>query len=237
MDEKAKAQWELIFAWCGPVFVTTFVFFWGVVAVNIPPAGPSLTASQIAAHYAEHSGMIRTGFILSVIFVSLYLPWTTLLTMQLARREGAYPILSWLQFAGGVLTMMVVSLSGFFWIVAAFRPERSPEITQMLHDAGWLVIDQLYICTTLQMCAAAIVRFHDRSNDPLFPVWAGWLAVWASFTFFPASLTGVLKTGPFAWNGSMSFYVAYAAWLTWFLTFSYYMIADARRRRRRLDHG
>lgn len=229
MEQAVKARWEQIFAWCGPIFIVSFVFFWGWVGHNIPPPGPAMNAAEIAAHYAENSVSIRIGFIMSVICVGFYLPWSVLLTVQLARREGSFPILSILQLVGGALTMFVVSLSGYFWIIAAFRPDRDPEITQMLHDAGWLSVDQLYICTTLQMCAAAIVRFCDKSGDPLFPRWAGWLAVWASFTFFPASLTAFLKTGPFAWDGILSFYLPYPAWLVWFAIFSWYMIKDANK--------
>ena len=44
---------------------------------------------------------------------------------------------------------MVVSMSARFWIAAAFRPKRNPQITQMLHDTNWLTINQLYFCTTL----------------------------------------------------------------------------------------
>lgn len=229
MDPRSKALMEQLCAWCGPAFVVSFVFFWGWVGMNIPPLSPASTAAEVARHYAEHSGRIRVGFVMSVICVGLYLPWTALLTIQLARREGRYPVLAILQLIGGALTMMVVSMSGYFWIIAAFRADRSPEITQMLNDAGWLSVDQLYICTTLQMGAAALVRFFDRGAEPLFPKWAGWLAVWGGFSFFPASLTAFLTTGPFAWNGLLSFYVPYPAWLVWFLVFSWYMIRDASR--------
>jgi hypothetical protein len=61
---------------------------------------------------------------------------------------------------------MVVSMSATFWIVAAFRRERDPQLTQMLHDLGWLTIDQLYACTTFQMVAAAIGR-HLPERRPL----------------------------------------------------------------------
>jgi hypothetical protein len=43
-------------------------------------------------------------------------------------------------------------------------------------------------------------------------------------------MTGVLKTGPFAWNGLLSYYVPYFCWLCWFTTASIYMIKEVRRR-------
>jgi hypothetical protein len=199
--------------------------------MNLPPAGPGLSAAEIARHYGENSVRIRIGFVAAVVLVCLYMPWTAVLTARLARIEGPGPMLSYLQLIGGALTVMVVSMSATFWIAAAFRPERSPEITQMLHDMGWLTIDQLYFCTTLQMVAAAIVGLCDKSAKPMLPRWACWYAIWAGLTFLPASLTAFLKDGVFAWNGIASYYFPYFAWLSWFSIFSYCIIAAIGRER------
>jgi hypothetical protein len=224
MDETSRLVWQRYAAWCGPLFVLTFVVCWGWIGMNLPPAGPDLSAMEIARHYADNSLRIRIGFVLSVVLICLYMPWTAVLSARLARIEGRGPMLSYLQLIGGALTVMVVSMSAAFWIGAAFRPTRNPEITQMLHDMGWLTIDQLYFCTTLQMIAAAIVGLHDKSAQPMLPRWACWYAIWAGFTFLPASLTAFIKVGPFAWNGVMSYYFPYFTWLSWFSIFAVYML-------------
>ena len=125
---------------------------------------------------------------------------------------------------------MVVSFSAFFWVTAAFRPERDPELVLLLSDLGWLCIDLQYACTTLQMVAAAMVGLADKSKTPLFPRWVCFLTIWCGISFFPASLTGVLKTGPFAWNGVLSYYFPYFCWLCWFTVASIFMIKDVNRR-------
>ena len=230
MDEKTSFQYQLMCAWCGPIFVVTFVIFWGIFGQNIPNPSPSLLANDLAARYLADLGEIRLGFIVSMIVVCLYLPWTALLTAQMARIEGKFHALSYLQLAGGALTVMVVSFSAMFWAVAAFRPERDPATMQMLTDTGWLCIDLQYACTTLQMVAAALVGLADKSKVPLFPRWVCFLTLWCAISFFPASLTGVLKTGPFAWDGLLSYYIPYFCWLCWFTTASYYMIKEVHRR-------
>jgi hypothetical protein len=134
---------------------------------------------------------------------------------------------------------MVVSFSACFWAIAAFRPERDPALIQLLTDTGWLVIDLQYACTTLQMVALALAVLADRKNKamPLMPNWVCYLTIFCAVSFFPASLTGVLKTGPFAWNGVMSYYFPYFCWLCWEIIASTYLIKDVRRRMREFENS
>lgn len=235
IDQRRALDLQLVAAWCGPIFVVTFIFFWGWVAYNLPNAGPELSAAQIAEHYRTHVGAIRLGFVVAAIMITFYMPWSAVISARMARLEGNMPVWAYLQLIGGALTVMVVSMSMAFWIVAAFRPERDPATTQLLHDLGWLTIDQLYACTTFQMIAAAVVGLVDRSKERLFPRWACFYAIWAGLTFLPASLTAWLKFGPFAWNGFLSYYFPYFAWLSWFSIFSFFLIRGIKRERANLD--
>ena len=127
MDEKLSLRYQLLSAWCGPAFLLTFIVFWGIVGTNLPaPVSPALNPHDVAVRYLGSWTQMRIGFGISLITVVLYLPWTALLTVQMARIEGRFPVLSLLQLLGGGLTVLVVSLSAVFWAVAAFRPERDP---------------------------------------------------------------------------------------------------------------
>ena len=230
MDERTSLKYQLISAWCGPAFVALFMVFWMIFGHNLPNPSPALGPDEIAARYREYLGSLRLGFIVSLIVICLYMPWTALLTAQMVRIEGKFPVLAYLQLIGGALTVMVVSFSAMFWVTAAFRPERDPALIQLMSDVGWICIDTQYACTTLQMVAAALAGLGDKSEVPLFPRWVCFLTIWCGLSFIPASFTGVLKTGPFAWNGILSFYIPYAAWLVWFAVASVYMIKEVRRR-------
>ena len=239
MDQKTSLRFQLISAWCGPAFLVTFVLFWGVIGHNIPNPSPALSAANLAARYSHNLGEIRLGFIVALIIVCFYMPWCSYISARMARIEGGYPVLANLQLIGGALTVMVVSFSCCFWAIAAFRPERNPELIQLLTDTGWLVIDLQYACTTLQMVALALAVLADRKNKatPLMPNWVCYLTIFCAVSFFPASLTGVLKTGPFAWNGIMSYYFPYFCWLCWEITASTFLIKDVRRRMREFESG
>lgn len=236
MNDQMDLKYQLIGAWFGPLFVITFVLFWGVIGQNLPNPSPDLSAEALAARYMAHLGSIRLGFIVSLIVVVFYMPWTTALSAMMAQIEGRGRTLTYLQLIGGALTVMVVSFSAMFWVAAAFRPERDPQITQMLTDVGWLCIDLQYACTTLQMVAAALVGLADKRDKPLFPRWVCWLTIWCGVSFIPASLTGVLKTGPFAWDGFFSYYFPYFCWLCWFSVASVCMIRDVHRRMAEAKH-
>ena len=80
------------------------------------------------------------------------------------------------------------------------------------------------------MIAAALVGLGDKSKTPLFPRWVCFLTIWCGLSFIPASLTGVMKTGPFAWDGILSYYFPYLCWLGWFSIASTCMIKEVRRR-------
>lgn len=84
------------------------------------------------------------------------------------------------------------------------------------------------------MIAAALVGLSDRRPQILFPRWVCYLTIWCGLSFIPASLTGVVKTGPFAWDGLLSYYIPYACWLGWFGIASFYMIKEVKRR---AEHG
>lgn len=224
MNEKTKLLYQQICALCGPGFLISFIVLWGLIGHNLPaPPSPALNPHDLAQRYAETNGGVRAGFILSLIAVVLYLPWTALLTTQMARIEGKFPVMSMLQLLGGGLTVMVVSFSAFFWVTAAFRPDRDPSEIQLLNDLGWLCIDLQYACTSLQMFAMALVGLADQSRVRLFPRWVCFLTIWCGSSFLPASLTGIFKSGPFAWNGLFCYYLPYFCWLCWYAIASYYM--------------
>lgn len=232
MDENTKLLYQRLSLYSGPFFVITFIIFWAWMGDNLPPPHPGDPAQAFTDRYVAHLTGIRVGFLIAAITICFYLPWTGYVTARMKQIEtGNYPVLSYLQLLGGCLTVMVVSISMWCWIVAAQRPERSPEITQMLTDAGWLMNDTLYMCTTLQMFAMALCFLHDKKSPvPVIPRWASFLTIFCGATFFPASLTAILRDGPFAYDGLIGFWLPYPAWLVWMFVVTWYLLKDMNRR-------
>ena len=111
------------------------------------------------------------------------------------------------------------------WATAAFRPGRSPEITQALVDLGWLLFITPIAPFILQYLTLAIAIFADHRAQPAFPRWAGYLQLWISITFLPALAAYFMKRGPLAWKGLFVWWIPFVAFTAWF----FIMIALTRR--------
>lgn len=230
-NERSSLNLELISAWCGPAFAIGLVIFFGIFGFNLPsPPSPALGAEAIAARINDNLGNMRVGWVVALLVMSLYMPWTAQIGTQLARLERHSHTMTNLQLIGGALTVFVMCFGMVCWATATFRPEIDPVVLRMLIDMGWLGIELQWILTTMQMVAMALVGLSDKRKTPLFPRWVCFLSIWCSLSFAPASLTMFLKTGPFAWDGVLSYYLPWAAWLIWCLVVSGYMVRDVMRR-------
>jgi hypothetical protein len=52
----------------------------------------------------------------------------------------------------------------------------------------------------------------------VFPRWFGFLSIWCGLLYTPGALTFFFKTGPFAWNGLLTFYIAATAFFLWIVS-------------------
>jgi hypothetical protein len=237
MEPKANLRYELIAAWCGPVFLLLFVPLFALLGQNMPiPPSPSLGAAEVANRVVQNLGDFRIAWAGCLVAMTLYAPWSAQISNQMMRLEGSSRALTYTQLACGALTFFVVSGALVFWAGAAFRPERNPELIQLLSDLGWMALDLQWAITTVQMLAIALLGLGDRRAQPLFPRWACFFSIWCALSFVPASLVLFVKTGPFAWNGALSFYIPYTAWLGWCGMTSYFMIRDVLRRMEAEEH-
>jgi phage shock protein PspC (stress-responsive transcriptional regulator) len=181
---------------------------WWTVAQFVPPHLPAASAEEIAAIYRANATNIRIGMVM-VMFAGAFVgPFTAVAYMQMKRIEGkAFPILSLSWLVCGTWNIPGLTIPAMLWTVAAFRPERDPQITQVFNDLGWLFFIMVNAVPVLQAVLFGLVILGDKAPKPLFPRWFGYLNLWMAVLFFPAALITFFKTGPFAWNGLISFWM------------------------------
>ena len=113
-----------------------------------------------------------------------------------------------------------------WWLIASFRPDRPEALTLMLSDAGWLQWVgglTLYYPTIITIAVAA---FIDKSPQPVFPRWFGYANLWVVLLLLPGQMIFFFKTGPFAWNGLIAFYLAFIVFAAWF-PLAFYILRKA----------
>ena len=100
------------------------------------------------------------------------------------------------------------------WGTAALRPEREPRIVAMLYDLGMLSFNGSLGCFATAYLAFAVAIVVDK--NAIFPKWLAYLTVWQLVTEVIATQMWQQTSGPFAWNGSIAFWLAvivFGAWL------------------------
>lgn len=191
---------QRICAWSG---LTCFILFFGAFALAgfIPPLSPSLSVNEVAAHYREHSNGIRAGGVLMLLSCMFYAAFTAVMSGQMRRIPGVHSTVVYAQLGAGAFASVTFMLPGMLFVVASFRPERAPELTQVLNDLSWIILVMPWPPFLTQNFAFAFAILADPRRAPLFPRWLAYLNFWAPIVFSPSVLLPFFKSGPFAWSG------------------------------------
>jgi hypothetical protein len=206
---------QLLGVWSGAAFFLFLLIGWVGFARWFPPLRPSADASQIADIFRADAVRIRIGMIFLMFGSGFYLPWTVLLSILIKQIEKPSIFLSWTQLIAGVMSALTIFIPSYLWVVAAFRPERNPEITQIIADIAWLMFVTGVVPFLLQLLTLAAAIFMDKRQSPAFPRWMAYFLVWVSISFLPTPLAFFMKTGPFAWNGLLSWWVPLTLFFIW----------------------
>lgn len=212
-----RTDGELILLWTLPaaliLWVASFLLFPGFN----PPMSPTMPAEQVAAFYRDPARIpeIRCSMILFNWFGVCLVPILALVVLQIRRMAHRTPIFSYAMLgcaAGGPTLFLVADVC---WLLAAFRPERSPELTQLLNDLGWITFTILVPFLIGQCVILALAIYFDEPDRPVFRRWVAHFNLVVAAALVPASFVGVSLTGPLAWDGWLSFWVKNAAIAVW----------------------
>ena len=191
----------------------------------LPPPLPSASAGEIAAIYQNNMNGIRMGSVMVMLTGAFYLPFSVLIFVYMRRMEPRQaPVLSYTQLVGGVAGMMLFVVAAVLWTLAAFRPDRSPEITQALNDFGWLFFLMPSALPFLQNAALGLAIIGDKNSPPIMPRWVGFYSLWSGLIFLPGALSTFFKTGPFAWNGLLALWIPATVFGIWIVVTMVYLI-------------
>ena len=208
---------ERIIFWALPavaiVWIAAFFLFPGFV----PPMSPKASAVQVAAFYAHHTSRVRYSMILFNWFCVALIPILMLIVERMRRMAHRTPIMRYCVIGVAGAAPIAFLTSTGFRLVAAFRPERAPDLTLLYNDLAWIT----FTCGVpflIALCVfLAISIFFDEQDHPVFPRWVAQFNLVIAVALVPAGFSGLTLTGAFAWNGFLSFWVKNVAIAVWII--------------------
>lgn len=220
---------ELLCVWT--IYPMIILFGIGLVlfAGFIPPLAPSASAEDIAAIYRSRPNMILAGQAMFMAAAVLLLPFFAAIGFQMARIEGRRPILAVTQMLIGVGTALLTVIPATFFAIAAFRPERDAGFILLMNDLGFMFFLWEFAPAFFQNIVIAICVLSDKSPQPLFPRWVAFLNIWVALLYLPGALIPFFKTGPFAWNGLLAFWIPVNAFFVWMIAMAFVVTKAIKR--------
>ena len=212
-----RADGEVILLWTLPVvglvWLSAFLLFPGFVQ----PMSPTLSAEEVAAFYRDPRNLPRIRYSMIVFnwFAVGLVPILALIVLQMRRMAHRTPIFPYgiiACAAGGPTIFLMASL---FWLLAAFRPERDPELILLFHDMAWVTFSSQVGFLIAQSVLLALAIYLDRQPRPVFARWVAHFNLAVAVALVPACFVGLALEGPIAWDGLLTFWVRNVAVGIW----------------------
>ncbi len=194
-----------------------------------PPMSPTLPAEEVAAFYRDNAAMIRFSMITFNLCAIMLLPLFLVIVVQMKRMAGQSHVLAYCYLTAVVSGATIFALADIFYLVAAFRPDRGPELVQLLNDMAWIIFIAPVGMLVAQNLLLALAVYFDSGPRPVFPRWVGHYSLATGLAMAPAAAAAVVTTGPLAWDGVVSFWLRNGAFAA-FVVVMFFVLRSVLRR-------
>jgi len=197
---------ELWMAWYTIIiFYNIFGIVFFVMTRTQPPPKAWWGLSRIVEWFSDNQWGLMTGF--GIIFVArAFATASTAMIAYSMRRMSVSPVFAWsyliIYSLAAVPGMLLTCIA---LVVGAMRPDRSPELMGLLYDLGFLAFSGTMGIFLVGSLIWALAILLDRNG--ILPKWFGYFNICNALTEVVVATCVVYKTGPFAWNGVISFYI------------------------------
>ena len=183
------------------LFVLAYVLF----PVFAPPLSPTMTPQEVAAFFKEYNTGILGVVILVNLIAGSLVPLFAVAAVQMSRIRTSSSVFTYAYvICVGVGTTAFI-LADYCWGVAAFRPDRDPELISLLNDMAWFFFIAPVGTIVVQNLCLAVSTYLDDRSDPIFPRWFAHFNVIVAVLLIPSAFSILFTSGPLAWDGGVSF--------------------------------
>jgi len=204
-----RAQW--ISLWITPFFAAILLLAFLAFPGFRPPMSPEMSAEQVAAFYSQNTAMIRFSMITFNLCAIMLIPFFMTIVLQIKRMSLPSQLLAYSYLcciAGGATLFAIADI---FWLIAAFRPDRNPQLVLLLNDMAWLVFTAPVGVVVVASLCLALAIFLDARAEPVFPRGVAFFNIATAAAMTPAAGAVIFRTGPLAWDGAVSFWLRIGA--------------------------
>lgn len=210
-----RTSGELVIFWSLPVVVIAWIAAFFLFPGFVHPISPRASAEEVSQFYRDNTARVRYSMILLNWFCVALIPILMLIVERMRRMAHRTPIFRFCMIGVAGAAPIAFLTSTIFWMLAAFRPERSADLTQLFNDLAWVTFTCGVPFLVAQCVFLALAIYLDGQDDPVFPRWLAHFNVAIALVMLPAAFAGLTKTGAFAWDGFVSFWVKNIAIAVW----------------------
>jgi hypothetical protein len=203
---------ELWLAWITIlVFYNIFGIVFFVVTRTQPPPPAWWEPARVVQWFHTNRIGLLAGFGVMFALGSFSVASTALIAYSIRRMSVspafayAYLIIYSLAAVPGLLLTCITL------VVGAMRPDRDPRLISLLYDAGFLSFSGTMGIFLVGSVVWAVAILLDKNR--VLPKWFGYLNICNALTEVVVATCCIVKTGPFAWNGVISFYINMAVFI------------------------
>lgn len=228
---------EKILYWLTPALALTWLFTFLVFPDFVDPLPPTASAEEVAQYYRDPDNITRIRLTMIVFnwFSIGIIPFLALIAMEIRRMKHSTPVfeLCFLGVIAAAPTMLFIA--DLFWLLAVFRPERDPQLTQMFHDIAWVSFTGQVGFLIAQNIFLAAAIWLDRSAQRVFRPWVAWFNLLIAACLAPAAFVATSLEGPLAWDGVLSFNLRNSAIIIWIVVMALVLGGSLKRGRQNAE--
>ncbi len=205
---------QLICWWSIPIFYHLFGLIFVYLGKLMPPPKPGLSQEQVVDFIMSNKHDMQSAWVLLALTLGTASFSSGLIVEQMRRMKGVSAV-----FPYAYLTVLAVAalpgclFCGIMFSMAAFRPERDPELIVLLYDMGLLSFVGSLGCFVTQYLVFALAILLDQRR--IFPRWLAYMSIWGLVTEFIAATIFTFRAGPYAWDGEISFWLGTVIFVLW----------------------
>lgn len=200
-----KTRGQLLLLWTTPLAGVLFLIAYLMFPGFSPPMSPTMTPEQVAAFLQDNLTATRGVVIFVNLIGASLVPFFACIAVQMLRVGNSSPVFAYSYIISVGIGLTAFILADYCWGVAVYRPDRDPQLVSLLNDMAWFFFIAPAGLIVVQNLCLALSIYLDARPKPVFPRWVAHFNIATALLMVPGAFALLHKTGPLAWDGSLSF--------------------------------